>query len=201
MLGANPQVSSFHSLKAKAHIGPGLKLGSALGVVEVSNNLNQSKFEIDKTSPFLLQSFDFSTLYTKINLVDLKVRMRFLINKVFNRMLKLHHFKFLMVQKIALNFRFLWLKNKAEVNLFENLHSFKVAEASDLIFWFDFLLDNLFLCFGHDVYRQYISIPMGTNCAVYLADFYLFTYEFDFIKRLLKRFTCHVMLYSLSLVC
>jgi hypothetical protein len=44
-------------------------------------------------------------------------------------MLKLHRFKFLMVQKRALNFRSLRLKNKAEVNLFENHHIFKVAEA------------------------------------------------------------------------
>ncbi len=42
---------------------------------------------------------------------------------------------------------------------------------------------------------------MGTNCAVYLANFYLFTYEFDFIKRLLKSNTCPVVLHSLSLVC
>jgi hypothetical protein len=54
-----------------------------------------------------------------------------------------------MVQKTALNFRFLWLKNKAQINLFENLYSFKVGEASDLISWLDFLLDNLFLHFGH----------------------------------------------------
>jgi len=62
-------------------------------------------------------------------------------------MLELHRFKFLMVQKTSLNFRFLWLKNKAEINLFENLHSFKVVECSDLISWLDFLLDNMFLCF------------------------------------------------------
>jgi hypothetical protein len=104
------------------------------------------------------------------------------------------------LQKTALNFRFLWLKNKAEINLFENLHSFKVAEASDLISWLDFLLDNLFLCFGQGVYRQCIGIPMGTNCAVYLANFYLFTYEFDFINRLLKSNTCPVVLHRLSLV-
>jgi hypothetical protein len=85
--------------------------------------------------------------------------------------------------------------------LFENLHSFKVVEASDLISWLDFLLDNLFLCFGQGVYRQCIGIPMGTNCAVYLANFYLFTYEFDFIKHLLKSNTCPVVLRSLSLVC
>jgi hypothetical protein len=122
-------------------------------VVEVINNFNRSRSEIDKASPLLLQSFDFSTLYINIDLVDLKARMRVLINKVFNRMLKLHRFKFLMVQKTDLNFRFLWLKNKIEINLFENLHSFKVAEASDLMSWLDFLLDNLFLCFGQGVYR------------------------------------------------
>jgi hypothetical protein len=37
-----------------------------------------------------LQSFDFSTLYTKIDVVDLKAHMRVLINKVFTQMLKLH---------------------------------------------------------------------------------------------------------------
>jgi hypothetical protein len=105
-----------------------------------------------------------------------------------------------MVQKTALNFRFLWLKNNAEIILFENLHSFNFAEASDLISWLDFLLDNLFLCFGHGVYRQCIGIPMGTICAVYLANFYLFTYEFDFIKCLLKSNTCPVVLHRLSLV-
>ncbi len=99
-----------------------------------------------------------------------------------------------MVQKTALNFRFLWLKYKAEINLFENLPSFKVGEASDLISWLDYLLDNLFLCFGHCAYRQCIGIPMGTNCVVYLANFYLFTYEFDFINCLLKSNTCPVVL-------
>jgi hypothetical protein len=84
--------------------------------------------------------------------------------------------------------------------LFENLQRFKVAEASDLISWLDFLLDNLFLCFGQVVYRQYIGIPMGINCGVYSANFYLFTYEFDFINRLLKSNTCPVVLHGLSLV-
>ncbi len=41
---------------------------------------------------------------------------------------------------------------------------------------------------------------MGTNCLVYLANFYLFTYEFDFIKYVLKSKTCPVVLHRLSLV-
>ncbi len=80
--------------------------------------------------------------------MDLKAPMRVFINKMFNWMLKLHCFKFLMAQKTTLNFRFLQLKNKAKINLFENLHSFKVVEALDLISWLEFLLDNLFLYFG-----------------------------------------------------
>ncbi len=126
---------------------------NSIGVVEGLYNLNCWRSGIDKASPLLLQSFDFLTLYIKIDLLDLKARRRVLINKMFNQMLKLHCYKFLLVQKITLNFRCLWLKNKAKVNLFENLHSFKVAEASNLISWLDFLLDNLFLCFGEGVYK------------------------------------------------
>jgi len=174
-------------------------LNDSTGVVDVIKQLNLSRSEVDKASPLLLQSFDFSTLYTKIDLME--AYMKVLINKVFYQMLKLHCFKFLLVQKTALNCRFLCLKNKEEINLFEILHSFKVVEASDLIFWLDFLLDNLFLCFGRQcAYRQCIGIPMGTNCAVYLANFYLFSYEFDFLELLLKYNTCPVVLHRLSLV-
>ncbi len=44
-------------------------LNDSTGVM-VINNLNLSRSEIDKASQLLLQSFDFSTLYTKIDLVD-----------------------------------------------------------------------------------------------------------------------------------
>ncbi len=70
-----------------------------------------------------------------------------------------------------------------------------------MISWLDFSLDNLFLCFGQGVYKQCIGISMGTNCVIYLANFHLFAYEFDFIKRLLKSNTCPIVLDGLSLVC
>jgi hypothetical protein len=98
-----------------------------------------------------------SNCLTKIYLTDLKDCVKVLINKVFNQMFKLHCFKFLLVQTIALNFRYLWLKNKEEINLSETLHSFKVVEASDIISWLDLLLDTL------------------DNCVVYLANLYLFS--------------------------
>jgi hypothetical protein len=52
-------------------------------VVEVLKVLNHSR--ADKP-PLLSQSFDFSTLYTKINSSDLEARMKVLVNKVFDKM-------------------------------------------------------------------------------------------------------------------
>ena len=45
-----------------------------------------------------------------------------------------------------------------------------------------FLLDNIYIRFGTKLYRQIVSIPMGTNCAPLVADLFLFCYERDFMK-------------------
>jgi len=42
---------------------------------------------------------------------------------------------------------------------------------------------------------------MGTNCAIYLANFYLFAYEFDFLKCLFKNNACPAVLQRLYLLC
>ena len=42
-----------------------------------------------------------------------------------------------------------------------------------------FLLDNIFIRFGSKLYRKYVGIPMGTNCAPLVADLFLFCYQRD----------------------
>jgi hypothetical protein len=83
--------------KANVPCGSSWILNDSTGVVEVIKQLNLSRLEVDKASPLLLQSFDFSTLYAKIDLIDLKAHLKVLINRVFHWMLKLHHFNFLLV--------------------------------------------------------------------------------------------------------
>jgi hypothetical protein len=69
---------------------------------------------------------------------------------------------------MTLNFRYLWLKSRQEKSYFETLHNFKVEEAADLIsFGQVFLIDNLFLYFGHCACRQCISIPKGANFSLF----------------------------------
>ena len=47
-----------------------------------------------------------------------------------------------------------------------------------------YLLDNIYIRFGTELYRQIVGIPMGTNCAPLVADLFLFCYERDFMTSL-----------------
>ena len=47
-------------------------------------------------------------------------------------------------------------------------------------------MDNIYIRFGTKLYRQIVGIPMGTNCAPLVADFFffLFCYERGLMKGL-----------------
>jgi hypothetical protein len=52
------------------------------------------------------------------------------------------------------------------------------GKASDLSSWLDIMIDNLFIViFGQRVFKQSLDFPMGTDCKVFQANFYLVTYE------------------------
>ena len=48
----------------------------------------------------------------------------------------------------------------------------------------DLLVDNVFVCCGGRVYKQDIGIPMGTDCAPFLANLYLFALEYAWVERM-----------------
>ena len=43
------------------------------------------------------------------------------------------------------------------------------------------------LCLLDGVLQHIVSIPMGTSCAPFLADLFLYSFEADFIQGLLKK--------------
>ena len=47
-----------------------------------------------------------------------------------------------------------------------------------------YLLHNIFIRFGSKLYRQIVSILMGTLCAPLVVDWFLFSYERDFMLSL-----------------
>ena len=56
----------------------------------------------------------------------------------------------------------------------------------DIIKMIEFLVDNIFVVFVGKVFQQIVGIPMGTNCAPFLADIILYSYEAEFIQTLLS---------------
>ena len=48
-------------------------------------------------------------------------------------------------------------------------------------------MDNIFIRFGTKHFRQTTGIPMGTNCASFVANLFLFCYERDFMKSLSRK--------------
>ena len=57
---------------------------------------------------------------------------------------------------------------------------------ADVIKMLEYLIDNIFVEFCGRIFQQTIGIPMGTNCTPLLADLFLYSYEAEFVKSLLK---------------
>ena len=127
------------------------------------NNLKSRQFRA-----FSLSTYDFSTLYTTLPHNLIKEKLNDLIEWTFHREDSLY---------LACNVRNAFFTS--EVHKIYTLWTCqKVCEA------LTFLLDNIYIRFGTKLFRQIVGIPMGTNCAPFVADLFLFCYERDFIVSL-----------------
>ena len=59
----------------------------------------------------------------------------------------------------------------------------KLCELIELL---EYLRDNIFIMVGNKVFKQHVGIAMDTNCAPLLANLYLFYYEYNYLKKLIK---------------
>ena len=50
----------------------------------------------------------------------------------------------------------------------------------------EFLIDNIFVQFGGRLFCQVIEIPMQTNCALLLAELFLYSYENEFPCNMIR---------------
>jgi hypothetical protein len=63
----------------------------------------------------------------------------------------------------------------------DSLHKYSEVEIDDML---EFLIDNICVVVGGQVFQQSVGIPMGTNCAPLLADLFLYSYEAEFNLKL-----------------
>ena len=114
-----------------------------------------------------VRTYDFSTLYTSIPHKKLKERMAMVINQCFNGSGR----RYIHIGRTTAT----W--NRAKGN---NNHSWN---ANDLISHVNYLIDNIYVVCGNTLFRQVIGIPMGTDCAPFLANLFLYSYECEWICR------------------
>ena len=58
--------------------------------------------------------------------------------------------------------------------------------ANDICKIIEFFMDNIYVRFGEQLFRQMVGIPMGTNCALLLAGLFLYSYENRFLDKIIK---------------
>ena len=124
-----------------------------------------------------ISTYDFSTLYTTIPHAKLKARLASLIKDSFFNKNGKRRYQYLVINKGTDSGYF--------VKEYSN-SKFKYTE-NDIISMVNFLIDNIYVEFGGMIFQQTIGIPMGTNCAPLLADLFLYTYEAEFIQKLIAQ--------------
>lgn len=130
---------------------------------DVLNKLESEQFHVSAVS-----TYDFSTLYTTLPHHLIKKKLLDLIEKTFGRENKL----------------FLACNTERAFFTSSPVHNYTLWTCSDFCGALNFLLDNIYVRYGQNLYRQVIGIPMGTNCAPLVADLFLFCYERDFMLTL-----------------
>ena len=58
--------------------------------------------------------------------------------------------------------------------------------ANDICKMNEFLVDNIYVRFGGQLFQQMVGIPMGTNCVPLLAYLFLYSNENEFLDKLIK---------------
>ena len=117
-----------------------------------------------------LATYDFSTLYTSIPHDKLKEHLNRIVTRAFKGMNK----KYIVLSRYSAK----WATKVSKGTL---------ISCDLLIKMIEWLIDNTYITIGNSVFQQTIGIPMGTDCAPYLANLFLFSYEFDFLNSTLKQ--------------
>ncbi len=134
-------------------------------IVDCLERVNKNSFARN------IQTYDFSTLYTKLDHADIKTALTFVINLAFNR---------------NKSKPFISVYNKSS-NFVKKPRSSTISfDCKSLIDSVCFLVDNSYFCLGSLYFRQVIGVHIGVDPGPYIANFTLWCYEFNFISSLYK---------------
>ena len=140
-------------------------------IVDNSIDVVEKIKEINRKGPTRnIRTYDFSTLYTSIPHKKLKEQIAWVISQCFNDDAR----KFIRFGHASAH----WTNSKGK-----HKHCWS---KDDLIKHTKWLIDNIFVVCGDSLFKQVIGIPMGTDCAPFLANLFLFAYEWKWLTKKFK---------------
>ena len=128
--------------------------------MKVSNQIN---------NVHTVSTFDFKTLYTSIPHNKLKRMISNVVQSAFSTRSNKNY--------ISVS------GNKAYLANDKSKSGFSVS-VNELLECLNFIIDQSFIIYKGKPYRQLVGIPMGTNCAPYLANLFLYAYEEAFVSKM-----------------
>ena len=177
-------------------------------ILKNSTNLLSSLGHLGVHKATSIQTFDFSTLYTSIPHDLLKSRMNNIINNAFkhkNGATRYTHIinnafkhkngatRYTHIINNAFKHkngatRYTHIKVGRNKSYFTSdpLNGDNKYTANDICKMIEFLVDNIYVRFDGQLFQQMVGIPMGTNCAPLLVDLFLYSYENEFLDKLIK---------------
>ena len=143
-------------------------------ILKNSTNLLSSLSHLGVHRASSIQTFDFSTPDTSISHDLLKSHMNSIINNAFK------------YKNGATRYTHIKVGRNKSYFTSDPLNSDNKYTANNICKMIEFLVDNIYVRFGGQLFQQMIGIPMGTNCVPLLANLFLYSYESEFLDKLVK---------------
>ena len=119
-----------------------------------------------------ITTFDFTTLYTFLDHVDILTSMNEVIDLAFKKAYR--STPFISVYNTCAS----WSTNPHDKTFTFNVDSLKSS--------LKFVLENAYFSVGNSNFKQTIGIPIGVDCAPPIANLTLFRYEYNYISSLYR---------------
>ena len=127
-------------------------------IVDNSVDVIHKITDIEHGSAKNIRTFDFSTLYTSIPHRKLKEQIDWVISECFNDDSR----KFIKIGKESAH----WSSSRGKKG-----HCWDKDELIKHVKW---LITNIYVTCGDSMFKQVIGIPIGTDCAPFLANLFFF---------------------------
>lgn len=129
-------------------------------ILETLNYINENSVARN------VETYDFSTLYTNLSHIDIKLALRFAVSLAFKNSKK----------------KYIAIYNKSYSWVDEPRKGTFVFDQVSLICAIEFLLDNCYFVVGGCVFKQTIGVPIGMDAGPYIANLTLWYFENRFLE-------------------